>query len=570
MKILNMAILSMMGFVGLCTGIPVVLVTNDGIEYNLDTEAARTLPLFTHGSLINGLLEEVGQIHDKIPLPNVDSRTLNAVFDSFGEQFNIESLSIEDFLRLFEAYCYLRITPKDSYSQCFVDRVVHEINDFLQHQTYGASIIELLSWEPLKTALKNTYRRKILTYKLLPFALGQEVHFDSIDFSSNGDLCATVSILDNHRIKLWHIAETNATLLGELPTHGEISFIRFSPDSTMLLVALDDGSLELWNLRSRERVFSIASLHGFQIKSMAFSGDGRLIAAGNTNGIVYVYAAANGAQLRVFEGGHEQEALSLKFSFDGRFLCGLFNDYSCIWNVDTKNLVNFPGIGNTFFSATMHPCEHVAVVSALNNMRLLALDLDHGITQQIGTTRPNGLIFSRNGTYLATREITGEIVVYNRNGQSYTIPIEDHSIGDGTGTMNFSQDERMFVVQYISDTMGYVMQIFDPQTGRPLCIPKKDPAFNDDECAISFTSCNRFIVVNTFDMVNGKTILSPTLTLPEEECESDAIKSCEQMLVVLCILHGGIDRNSPAASYLTALFKTLPTKTQAALIFKNY
>uniref|UniRef100_UPI0031CECA96 WD40 repeat domain-containing protein n=1 Tax=Streptomyces hawaiiensis TaxID=67305 RepID=UPI0031CECA96 len=57
---------------------------------------------------------------------------------------------------------------------------------------------------------------------------------------------------------------------------------RFSPDSGVLAVAGDEGTLQLWNTASRQKIGSPLPTPGDTVHALAFSPDGRrLYAAGD-------------------------------------------------------------------------------------------------------------------------------------------------------------------------------------------------------------------------------------------------------------------------------------------------
>jgi WD40 repeat protein len=105
----------------------------------------------------------------------------------------------------------------------------------------------------------------------------------------------------------------------------------FSPDGRHLAAGFN-GTVQLWDLRTRELVRSIA---GFEraLTSLAFSPDGARLAGGTQDGHVWLWDAATGRQTQLIEvGGRGIRALA--FSPDARRLAVLANNSPVtLWDV---------------------------------------------------------------------------------------------------------------------------------------------------------------------------------------------------------------------------------------------
>ncbi|HTX26667.1 MAG TPA: protein kinase [Streptosporangiaceae bacterium] len=106
---------------------------------------------------------------------------------------------------------------------------------------------------------------------------------DDVAFSPDGKLLA---VADHKGITyLWNVATHG--LIATLPDSGPNSqenLVAFSPDGKLLATANGD----LWNVATRKLAGSIAGPGGWHFASVSFSADGRLVAAADWNGPVFV------------------------------------------------------------------------------------------------------------------------------------------------------------------------------------------------------------------------------------------------------------------------------------------
>lgn len=120
--------------------------------------------------------------------------------------------------------------------------------------------------------------------------------------------------------------------------------VAFSPDGKMLASASCDGSIILWEVATGKQRARYESCHGF--RCIAFSADGKILAAGDSASNIRIYNLANGKQARFFRGGPGQPIGRLAFSPDGRLLAATMENHgeAKLWQVRSKkSLPGFPG-----------------------------------------------------------------------------------------------------------------------------------------------------------------------------------------------------------------------------------
>ncbi|HEV3004529.1 MAG TPA: WD40 repeat domain-containing protein, partial [Pirellulales bacterium] len=113
----------------------------------------------------------------------------------------------------------------------------------------------------------------------------------------------------------------------------------FSPDGALLATAGGEpartGELKLWNLADGKLALAVPEAHHDTIFSIDFSSDGKYLATCGADKAVRVFDAADGRQLKLFE-GHTHHVLGVSWRSDGRLLvsCGADNAVK-VWDFET-------------------------------------------------------------------------------------------------------------------------------------------------------------------------------------------------------------------------------------------
>ncbi|MBL8794693.1 MAG: PQQ-binding-like beta-propeller repeat protein [Planctomycetia bacterium] len=158
---------------------------------------------------------------------------------------------------------------------------------------------------------------------------------------------------NNNVIRLWHIG--TGKLLREFGTHKvDILALAFSPDGRTLAAATSDNAVTLWEtLTGKERgrcavkegdffgkAFGLLSgrstgSRDFNLSSLTFSADGRTLAAGGKDNIIHLWDVATGKKLDQFK-GHQGGVQALAFLSDGLSLASTSGDSTAlVWDAAT-------------------------------------------------------------------------------------------------------------------------------------------------------------------------------------------------------------------------------------------
>lgn len=131
---------------------------------------------------------------------------------------------------------------------------------------------------------------------------------------------------------LWLYAPTE-TANGEILTDEPVQGLWWSPDSTLLAVTLDNGSLLLWQLEERELLGDIDGVTD-AVVSVAWLADGSQIATGTETGVIEIWSVTEGVVLETLE-GHTDAIISLYWLTDGSQIVSAAADGSVrVWGVE--------------------------------------------------------------------------------------------------------------------------------------------------------------------------------------------------------------------------------------------
>ncbi|MCI0634101.1 MAG: WD40 repeat domain-containing protein [Actinobacteria bacterium] len=123
----------------------------------------------------------------------------------------------------------------------------------------------------------------------------------------------------------------------------------FSPDGRLIAVGLQDRGIKLLDARELTRVGPPLLGTGGEVKSLAFSPDGRMLAASSVNGVVTLWDVDSGSRLRRRSDGFVAERddswTGLGFSPDGRTLAMTTPSGVKLLDVATGTVLREIGIG---------------------------------------------------------------------------------------------------------------------------------------------------------------------------------------------------------------------------------
>lgn len=166
--------------------------------------------------------------------------------------------------------------------------------------------------------------------------LGHDDVVADVEFSPEGTTLATAS--HDRTLKLWDVGSHKevSTLKGHAQ---QVNTLRFSPDGKTLASGSNDGTIKLWNVASRQELATLKG-HREPVTKVAFSPDGKTLASSSSDSGVKLWNVATfkevvtldlhetriGKLLSLRAGAQKIDVLALAFSPDGRTLAAGSSD----------------------------------------------------------------------------------------------------------------------------------------------------------------------------------------------------------------------------------------------------
>ncbi len=138
------------------------------------------------------------------------------------------------------------------------------------------------------------------------------------------------------RVNLYNVNFSHADLSKSVFTEvfGNIFSVAFSPDGKLLAAGIASNEIRQWNTVSGT-LFNTYQEHTGWIYSVAFNSDGKLLASGSEDQTVRLWDVSTGQNLATLR-GHTDRIWSVAFSPNGKLLASGSHDHTIrIWDIST-------------------------------------------------------------------------------------------------------------------------------------------------------------------------------------------------------------------------------------------
>ena len=236
-------------------------------------------------------------------------------------------------------------------------------------------------------------------------ALAQGRHIGAITsyaISADGKLLATGAW--DGTVRLWEAG--TGTLLHVLPDAmtEDIEGIAFSPDGRSVAAVSRNSNGGVWDVATGERRYELR-LHEDSCESVVWSPDGKLLATGAWDGTVRLWNAETGAKALVIEDAHTEGIFALAFSPDGtRIASGAQEGTTKLWDIGTGVLMKeFPLHDASVYSLAFSPDgTRLATGSRDGSARIYAIESGERTSEFLLGEHVLAVAFSDDGELLLT------------------------------------------------------------------------------------------------------------------------------------------------------------------------
>ena len=270
--------------------------------------------------------------------------------------------------------------------------------------------------------------------------------------SFNADATRSVTVSADGIVRLWN-TQTKEKLASWRPPGSAgsrssvINLLAVNVDSSRVAVVCKDRRLLLWDPRAGD--VAEASGHSDDIRAIAFSPDGTLLATGSVDRTARLWDAVTGAPFAVLD-GHSNGVTAVVFSPDGKRVAtasgGSFDSTARLWNVVAGGeLHSLAGHTDKLVAIRFTPDGgRVVTASADRTARIWDVPTAREVAVLAGHAGPlTGLVVSADGGRIATSSVDGTARLWNAVSGQELFVLKGHE--KGVTSLAISPDASLLV-----------------------------------------------------------------------------------------------------------------------------
>ncbi|HLI05479.1 MAG TPA: serine/threonine-protein kinase [Ktedonobacteraceae bacterium] len=216
--------------------------------------------------------------------------------------------------------------------------------------------------------------------------------------STAGLLCET--------IQTWQIS-TGQNTAAYPPCNGHsepINALVWSPDGSKVASASDDGTAQVWEVRSGRSILSYRT-HAMGVKAVAWSPNGSYLASAGEDKTVHIWNATTGRNLLIYY-GHRDKVNAVAFSPDGSKVASASDDGTVqVWDASSgRKILSYSG-HNSFVTVLAWSPDGGKIASGGLDDTVQIWDASNGtslLTYTGHTDWISTLAWSPNGSHIAS------------------------------------------------------------------------------------------------------------------------------------------------------------------------
>jgi WD40 repeat protein len=288
----------------------------------------------------------------------------------------------------------------------------------------------------------------------------------AIAFSPDSTLLASASGEDGGHdtsVRLWSVAKGEERLRfgsGALRCY----CLAFSPNGRLLAAGAADGTVRLWEVATGREIRRLGQQQGW-VTALAFSPDGKLLAAGSLRDpAIRVWDVSSGEERHRF-GGHQGEVTAVAFSPDGKALAtGGPSMDARLWELATgKELRRFGGLHVPKAHTLALSPDGALLVAAAGEILRYDVATGHSLGR-LGGNRTDleghSVAFAPDGKTLAAADWRGNVRIWDLAGDRQLHRFE---VPQGIGPcLAYSRDGKHLAWAGYGNTI----HLWDPATGK--------------------------------------------------------------------------------------------------------